>query len=195
MTKQFLITVHTRTYGSDLFITPYWDFQFSLHIVWRADLMAVWIVLIRKQCYKCIAPLNLRHGSVSGKPYGYRNYSAVWIFYKRIPILNQRQCPCPCPCPCSMSLSMSVFYVLVHVLVHVLFHVLVLVLVRAHVRVNIKYGTMNIYVLHGNYIVDSQKSYEVAQKLKGPHAWEWMGNICWKSRRLSIYERYIEWYH
>jgi hypothetical protein len=31
-----------------------------------------------------------------------------------------------------------------------------------------KYGAMNIYGRHGNYIVDFQGSYEVARKLKGP---------------------------
>jgi hypothetical protein len=31
-----------------------------------------------------------------------------------------------------------------------------------------KYGAMNIYGLHGDYIVDSQGSYKVAGKLKGP---------------------------
>jgi hypothetical protein len=31
-----------------------------------------------------------------------------------------------------------------------------------------KYGAMNIYDRHGNYIVDSQGSYEMARKLKGP---------------------------
>jgi hypothetical protein len=72
----------------------------------------------------------------------------------------------------SVSLSVSVFSVLVHVLVCVLVHVLFLVcvhiLVCVRVRVNIKYGAMNVYVLHCNYIVDSQGSVEVAQKLKGP---------------------------
>jgi hypothetical protein len=31
-----------------------------------------------------------------------------------------------------------------------------------------KYGAMNIYVRHGNYIVNSQGLYEVAQKLEEP---------------------------
>jgi hypothetical protein len=31
-----------------------------------------------------------------------------------------------------------------------------------------KYGAMNIYGRHGNYIADSKGSYEVARKLKGP---------------------------
>ncbi len=31
-----------------------------------------------------------------------------------------------------------------------------------------KYGAMNIYGRYGNYIVNFQGSYEVAQKLKGP---------------------------
>jgi hypothetical protein len=31
-----------------------------------------------------------------------------------------------------------------------------------------KCGAMNIYGRHGNYIVDSQGTYEVARKLKGP---------------------------
>jgi hypothetical protein len=31
-----------------------------------------------------------------------------------------------------------------------------------------KYGAMNIYGRHSDYIVDSQGSYEVARKLKGP---------------------------
>jgi hypothetical protein len=31
-----------------------------------------------------------------------------------------------------------------------------------------KYGAMNIYGRHGNYIADSQGSYEVARKIKGP---------------------------
>jgi hypothetical protein len=52
-------------------------------------------------------------------------------------------CPCPCSCP-----------------------VRVLVCVRDYV--NIKFGAKNIYVLHGNYIVDFQRLYKVARKLKGP---------------------------
>ncbi len=63
------------------------------------------------------------------------------------------------------------------------FHVHVCVCVHVHVRVlsvsvsvsmsifvlfQFIYGTMNIYGQHSNYIVDSQGSYEVARKLKGP---------------------------
>ncbi len=58
----------------------------------------------------------------------------------------------------SKSKSVSMFPVLV--LVHVF------VCVRVHV--NIKFGAMNIYVLHGHNVVDSQGSKEVARKLKGP---------------------------
>jgi hypothetical protein len=36
------------------------------------------------------------------------------------------------------------------------------------VLLKFKYGAMNIYGRHGNFIVDFQGSYEVAQKLKGP---------------------------
>jgi hypothetical protein len=64
----------------------------------------------------------------------------------------------------SLSLSLSVSPALVHFLAHVL--------VRVRVHVNIKYGAMNIYVLHGNPVVDSQRTYKVARKLKGPPTWE-----------------------
>ncbi len=56
----------------------------------------------------------------------------------------------------SVSLSMSVFSVLVHVLVRAL----------VRVRFNIKYGTMNIYVLHGNYVVDSKDRTRWRRNLK-----------------------------
>jgi hypothetical protein len=65
------------------------------------------------------------------------------------------------------------------------FHVHVHVCVRGHVHVRVlsvsvsismsvsvlfkfKYGAMNIYGRYGNYIVNFQGSYEVAEKLKGP---------------------------
>jgi hypothetical protein len=53
----------------------------------------------------------------------------------------------------SMSVSMSVS-VSMSISISVLFQ--------------FKYGAMNIYGQHGNYIVDSQGSYEVARKPKGP---------------------------
>jgi hypothetical protein len=40
-----------------------------------------------------------------------------------------------------------------------------------------KYGAMNIYGGHCNYIVNSQGSYEVARKLKGPLIWKRMVKI------------------
>jgi hypothetical protein len=64
-----------------------------------------------------------------------------------------------------------------HVHVHFRGHVHVRVLsVSASVSISMsnsvlfqfKYGAMNIYGRHGNYIVDSQGTYEVARKLKGP---------------------------
>jgi hypothetical protein len=69
----------------------------------------------------------------------------------------------------------------VHVRIHGHFHVRVLsvsvsVSISMSVSVSMsvsmlfqfKYGAMNIYGRHGNYIVDFQGSYEVAWKLKGP---------------------------
>jgi hypothetical protein len=53
----------------------------------------------------------------------------------------------------SMSVSLSMF-ISVSISISMLFQ--------------FKYGAMNIYGRHGNYIVDSQWSYEVAGKLKGP---------------------------
>jgi hypothetical protein len=71
------------------------------------------------------------------------------------------------------------FYV--HVRIHGHFHVRVLsvsvsVSISMSVSVSMsvsmlfqfKYGAMNIYGRHGNYIVDFQGSYEVVWKLKGP---------------------------
>jgi hypothetical protein len=55
--------------------------------------------------------------------------------------------------PVSMSVSVSMF---------------VSVSMSISMLIQFKYGAMNIYGRHGNYIVDSQGSYEVAGKLKGP---------------------------
>ncbi len=69
------------------------------------------------------------------------------------------------------------FHVHVHVYVHIYVRLLsVSVPVSMSVSVSIiisvlfqfKYGAMNIYGRHGKYIVDSQGSYKVAGKLKGP---------------------------
>jgi hypothetical protein len=69
------------------------------------------------------------------------------------------------------------FHVHLHVCGHV--HVCVLsvsvsismsvsVSMSIYVLFQFKCGAMNIYGRHGNYIVDSQGSYEVARKFKGP---------------------------
>jgi hypothetical protein len=67
------------------------------------------------------------------------NCNAVWKSNKSIPI----PCPCPYPCACPCQCLCPCLC-------------------------QFKYGAMNIYVRHGNYIVDSQGLYEVARKLKGP---------------------------
>jgi hypothetical protein len=61
------------------------------------------------------------------------------------------------------------FQVHVHVRGHVHVHVLsVSISMSVSVDYQFKYGAMNIYGRHGNYIADSKGSYEVARKLKGP---------------------------
>ncbi len=65
------------------------------------------------------------------------------------------------------------FHVHVRVRGHVHVHVLsvsisVSVSMSVSVLFQFKYGAMDIYGRHGNYIVDFQGSYEVARKHKGP---------------------------
>jgi hypothetical protein len=92
----------------------------------------------------------------------------------------------------SMSLSMSVsISVSVGVSVLCLFPCSV----SGNESVSIKYGATNIFVWRGNYSVNFQGPYEVAQKLKGPLTWEGMDKISWKSWRLFLKERPIGWYH
>jgi hypothetical protein len=40
------------------------------------------------------------------------------------------------------------------------------------------YGSMTIYVRHGNHLVDPQRPCEEVQKLKGPLTWGGMGKMC-----------------
>jgi hypothetical protein len=70
-------------------------------------------------------------------------------------------CPCPCPCPCHVFVDVSV-------------------------HVNLNSDAMNIYVRYGNFIVNSQGSYDVARKLKGPLSRERIGKISKKIRCLSL---------
>jgi hypothetical protein len=132
--------------------------SFGEQFQWRYEIFIflLVVVLIWKRCYKFIAPLELAprvseviHMALQGLMrcmdilQKYSNYKSLYV-----------------------SVSLSVFLAL-----SVSLSVLVCVLLRVPVCVRIrqfKYGTMNIYVRHGNYIVDSQVSYEVAQKLEGP---------------------------
>ncbi len=161
--------------------------------------MALWhfetlyaIALIKKQRYEFLAPLELTLWWVTGNPYGAKGDLALYVYLTKefqfqISVLAH---------------VLVLFLVLVRILVLLLFlvrilvllhvFVLVCVLVRIFVRVlvrvlvKIKYGAMNVSVRHGSYIVDCQRSYEVAQKLKGlSHESVWIKSVE-KSRCLFL---------
>jgi hypothetical protein len=102
-----------------------------------------------------IAPLELSPWCVSGNPYGVIGTIAPYGYLAKEFQIQVR-------------VRVLVRVILFPVLVHVLAIVLVRVLVRVRVQVNLKYGAINIYFLHGNYVADSQGSYKVARKIKGP---------------------------
>jgi hypothetical protein len=117
------------------------------------------MVLFRKRRYMFIAPLELSPWCVSGNPYGEIGTIAPYGYLAKEFQIQVRV---------RVLVRVILFPVLVHVLALVLVHVLVRVLVRIRVQVNLKYGAINIYFLHGNYVADSQGSYKMARKIKGP---------------------------
>jgi hypothetical protein len=133
-----------------------WNFE-TLHV----------IVLIRKRRYKFLVPLELVPWCDTGNPYGSIGDLAPYIYLTKIFQFQVR--------------DLFRVLVLVFVLVLVLVHVLVRKLVRFRVRVKLNMALwMFLSDMTNMYIVDSQESYEVTQKLKGPLTWECMGKIHWK---------------
>ncbi len=162
MINQFPITV--QTCGSGLFLTPYWYLQFRWHIVWRADPTVVWIIFIRKWRYKFIPLLQLVPWCVSGSPFG--AIGTIALYLQKISISNSAFKSVSMSVSVSLTLSLSLP-----------FSVSLSLSVSLSVSVLHTYGAMNIYVRHGNYVVDSQGSYEVMRKIKRPPSWERMGTI------------------
>jgi hypothetical protein len=110
----------------------------------------------------------------------YRVFSAVCLSYKSIPIPipissscpSPWPCSCPCLCPWPCVCQCPCQY-------------------PCPRPCQFKYGAVNDSVRHGNYIVNSQGSYEVAQKLKESLTWECIGKIRWKiSAPLPLRQTY-----
>ncbi len=149
------------------------------------------MVLIRKWRYKVIALLELAPWCVTGNPYDTIVTLAAY---------GKQKCSNSMSTSLSMSLSMSVsmslsMSVSISVSVGVSVPCLFPCPVSVNESVSIKYGATNIFLWRGNYSVNFQGPYEVAQKLKGPLTWEGTDRIRWKSWRLFLKERPIGWYH
>ncbi len=129
------------------------------------------IFLTRKRRYKFLAPLELAPWCNTGNPYGAIGDLALCVYLTKVfhfqfqfqvhLLVSPSPWPCSCPCPCPCLCQCPCPY-------------------PCPCLCQIKYGAMNVSVRHGNYIANSQGSYEVAQKLKGPLTWDYMGKIRWK---------------
>jgi hypothetical protein len=119
----------------------------------------------------CIAPLELAPWYTINNKLRFRNYCAIRKLSKSLLV------PCPCPCLC-----LCICPVPAHAPVPV----------RVSVRDNFHNCHKNIYVRHGNYLVDSQGLYKVVRKLKGllSHEGRWVSQ---NERRAPLPLRKTYW--